>query len=145
MRPAAVRSICAIGLSGQLGLNGVLPWEGCPERPFVEDVERFFDITRGHVLVAGRITIGAVPYWARAHLTCVAVRSSEKPEEVLSRFPGRIVYIGGGPALWDRYAPLIEHWDINRLPYDGPADRWFNPAWLVAGGAHRPQPVACIP
>jgi len=26
---------------------------------------------------------------------------------------------------------------INRLPYNGEADRWFDPAWLVAGG-HRP-------
>ena len=26
--------------------------------------------------------------------------------------------------------------DISRLPYDGDADRWFDPAWLtVAGGA----------
>ena len=23
-------------------------------------------------------------------------------------------------------------WDITRLPYDGPADRWFNPKWLSA-------------
>ena len=23
---------------------------------------------------------------------------------------------------------------INRLPHDGEADRWFDPAWLVAGG-----------
>jgi len=32
------------------------------------------------------------------------------------------------------YAPFICHWDINRLPYNGEADRWFDPAWLVAGG-----------
>lgn len=135
--PASVRCICAIGRSGQLGLDGMLPWEGSPERVYVEDVERFFEITRGHVLVAGPVTIRAVPDWALAHLTCVAVRSSERPEEVLSRFPGRIVYVGGGPALWDVYARYIEHWDINRLPYDGPADRWFKPEWLVAGGAMR--------
>ena len=35
------------------------------------------------------------------------------------------------------YAPFIRRWDINRLPYNGEADRWFDPAWLVAGG-HRP-------
>jgi hypothetical protein len=28
----------------------------------------------------------------------------------------------------------IEHWDITRLPYDGDADPWFDPAWLLAGG-----------
>ena len=136
MRPASIRCMCAIGRSGQLGLNGHLPWEGNRERLYVEDVERFFETTRGLVLVAGPVTIGAVPDWARRHLTCVAVHRNEEPEAVLSRFPGRIVYIGGGPALWDVYARFIEHWDINRLPYDGPADRWFNPAWLTAGGTH---------
>jgi dihydromethanopterin reductase len=35
--------------------------------------------------------------------------------------------------VWDVYARYIQHWDITRLPYDGEADRWFDPAWLVAG------------
>jgi len=26
------------------------------------------------------------------------------------------------------------HWDITRLPYDGPADTWFDPKWLVGRG-----------
>jgi hypothetical protein len=39
--------------------------------------------------------------------------------------------------VYAAYAPFIRHWDINRLPYNGEADRWFDPAWLVAGG-HRP-------
>ena len=34
--------------------------------------------------------------------------------------------------MWAAYAPYIRHWDITRLPYDGEADRWFDPAWLVA-------------
>ena len=135
--PASIRSICAIGQSGQLGLNGELPWEGYKERPFIEDVARFFEITRGHVLLAGPTTIGAVPDFAKASRTCAVIRSHEPPEEVLARYPGRVVYIGGGPVVWDVYAPFIEHWDITRLPYDGPADRWFNPAWVVAGGRCR--------
>jgi dihydromethanopterin reductase len=138
MPPASIRCICAIGQSGQLGLNGLLPWEGRKEQPFVEDVARFFELTRGHVLLAGPRTIGAVPDFAKAERTCVVIRSHERPENVLARYPGRVVYIGGGPPVWDVYAPFIAHWDVTRLPYDGPADRWFNPAWLVAGGATRP-------
>ena len=130
---ADVRAICAIGQSGQLGLGGHLPWEGYADRPFVEDVERFFDITRGHVLIAGPTTIGAVPDFARADRTLVVIRSHEDPEEVLSRFSERVVYVGGGPRVWDVYARYIRHWDINRMPYDGIADRWFDPAWLVGG------------
>ena len=26
-----------------------MPWEGRTERAFIEDVERFFELTRGHV------------------------------------------------------------------------------------------------
>lgn len=127
-----IRSMCAIGQSGQLGLKGVLPWEGNREQPYVDDVARFFDMTRGHVLIAGPKTIASVPQFAYQQMTPVAIRSHERPEDVLARYRGRTVFIGGGPALWDVYAPYIQHWDITRLPYDGPADRWFNPTWLVA-------------
>jgi dihydromethanopterin reductase len=126
--------MCAIGLSGQLGLNGVLPWEGNKGPEYVADVARFFDMTRGHVLLAGPTTARAVPAFARKELTVVELRSHMVPEEMLARFADRVVFIGGGPPVWDAYAHLIRHWDVTRLPYDGEADRWFNPAWLVAAG-----------
>jgi dihydromethanopterin reductase len=59
------------------------------------------------------------------------IRSGERPEDVVSRYSGRVIFIGGGPPVWDAYARFITHWDITRLPYDGDADRWFNPQWLV--------------
>jgi dihydromethanopterin reductase len=130
---ADVRSMCAIGLSGQLGLNGQLPWEGDRRPEFEADVARFFEMTRGHVLMAGPRTIGAVPEFARADRTLVTLRSGDDPQTMLDRFPGRVVYIGGGPPVWDVYARFIRHWDITRLPYDGPADRWFDPRWLLTG------------
>lgn len=132
---ADVRAICAIGLRGQLGLDGRLPWEGNKGREYVADVARFFDVTRGHVLIAGPRTFGSVPPWAFKDRTIVEIRSGMMPQEVLAQFPGRVVFVGGGPPVWDDYAPYIRHWDINRLPYDGEADRWFDPKWLVAGGA----------
>jgi len=58
---ADVRVICAIGRRGQLGLNGQLPWEGATGPEYIADVQRFFDLTRGHVLIAGPKTAGAVP------------------------------------------------------------------------------------
>ena len=45
-----------------------------------------------------------------------------------------VVFIGGGPPVWAAYARYVRHWDVTRLPYDGHADRWFDPAWLVAAG-----------
>jgi dihydromethanopterin reductase len=133
MRTTIVRAICAIGHSGQLGLNGRMPWEGATSPEFKADVARFFEITRGHVLLAGPKTIASVPEFARADRELFVLRSSMDPEETLKRFAGRIVFIGGGPPVWAAYARFISHWDITRLPYDGPADRWFDPQWLVAG------------
>ncbi len=129
---ADVRAICAIGQRGQIGLNGELPWEGNPEREFVADVERFYEVTRGHVMLAGPHTTSTLPKFMQFDRTLCPVRSSDRPEDVLARFPDRVVYVCGGPAVWEAYAPFIRHWDINRLPYDGPADRWFRPEWLVA-------------
>jgi dihydromethanopterin reductase len=131
---ADIRAMCAIGLRGQLGLDGRLPWEGNKAREYVADVARFFDMTRGHVLIAGPKTIASVPRFAYADRTIVVIRSGMEPEAVLAQFPERVVYVGGGPPVWTAYAPFIRHWDITRLPYDGDADRWFDPAWLVAGG-----------
>src|SRR6188472_3652947 len=131
-----VRSICAIGQRGQLGLKGRMPWEGRTERAFIEDVERFFELTRGHVLIAGPTTANSVPDWARAERTVVIIRSSEPPQTVLARYADRVVFVGGGPPVWNAYAPYIRHWDITRLPYDGDADRWFDPAWLVGQDRH---------
>ena len=129
-----VRAMCAIGRRGQLGLHGRLPWEGAQGREFVADVERFFEHTRGHVLIAGPATAASIPGFARGDRTIVAIRSSMDPEEVLGRFPGRVVYVGGGPPVWAAYARFIRHWDVNRLPYDGEADRWFDPAWICGSG-----------
>lgn len=130
-----VRAICAIGRRGQLGLNGRLPWEGWRGREYVADVERFFEITRGHVLLAGPRTIASVPEFAHRDREWVVIRSSERPEDVLNRYRGRVVYIGGGPPVWDAYAHFIRHWDVTRLPYDGEADRWFKPEWLLGGAS----------
>jgi dihydromethanopterin reductase len=128
-----VRAMCAIGQRGQLGPKGRLPWEGAKGPEYVADVRRFWDMTRGHVLLAGPRTTSSIPRFAHAERTIVEIRSSTPPAEALGRFPGRVIYIGGGPAVWAAYAPLIRHWDITRLPYDGEADRWFDPAWLLCG------------
>jgi dihydromethanopterin reductase len=129
-----VRAVVAIGQSGQFGLNGRLPWEGNRGREFVTDVERFFELTRGHVLIMGHRTYISVPEFAFKDRDIIKIHASDKPEEVLARFPGRVVFIGGGPPVYAAYAPYIRHWDVNRLPYHGEADRWFDPAWLVASG-----------
>jgi dihydromethanopterin reductase len=131
---ADVRAMCAIGERGQLGLDGRLPWEGAKGPDFRRDVERFWAATRGHVLLVGPRTRSSIPAAAYADRTIAEIRSATAPEDAIARFPDRVIYIGGGPAVWTAYARLIRHWDITRLPYDGDADRWFDPAWLCQAG-----------
>ena len=52
MRQTIIRVMCAIGQAGQMGLNGRLPWEGNKTPEYRADVARFFELTRGHVLLA---------------------------------------------------------------------------------------------
>jgi dihydromethanopterin reductase len=114
-----VRAMCAIGQRGQLGLRGRLPWEGERGPEYRADVERFWELTRGHVIVMGPRTRASVSDFAYRGRMFVEIRSSMTPAEVLARFAGRVVFVGGGPPIWSAYAPFIRHWDITRLPYDG--------------------------
>ena len=84
--------MCAIGMRGQLGLHGRLPWEGNKGREYVADVARFFDVTRGHVLIAGPRTIASIPAFAYEDRTIVEIRSNMAPRDVLAQFPDRVVY-----------------------------------------------------
>lgn len=129
-----VRAMCAIGRRGQLGLDGRMPWEGQQGPEYVADVQRFWAATHGHVLLVGPRTKASIPASAYRERTIVEIHKDDEPAGVLARYPDRVVYVGGGPAVWAAYARLIQHWDVTRLPYDGEADRWLDPAWLVAGG-----------
>jgi len=108
--------MCAIGRRGQLGLHGQLPWEDERGQVYKDDVARFFETTRGHVILCGPRTFRSFPEFAHHDRTIVEIRSAMRPEETLARFPDRVVYIGGGPPVWTDYAPFIRHWDITRLP-----------------------------
>ena len=81
----------------------------------------------------GHHTFTSVPDFAFTDRDILEIYASDRPEDVLARFPSRVVFYYRRRAA---YAPFIRHWDINRLPYNGEADRWFDPAWLVAG-SHR--------
>ena len=107
MQVTDVRAIIAIGLSGQLGLRGRLPWEGNRGREYVADVERFFELTRGHVLIMGHRTFTSLPDFAFQDRDIFKIHPSDRPEDVLARFPSRVVFMGGGPAVYAAYAPLI--------------------------------------
>lgn len=130
-----VRAMCATGMRGQMGLGGRMPWEGSQDPVFAADAERFWRETEWAVLLVGPKTHASIPPEAHRGREIVLIRSSMQPGAVLDRFRDRAVFVGGGAAVWRAYAPYIGHWDITRLPYDGAADMWFEPAWL---GLDRP-------
>ena len=91
-------------------------------------------MTRGHVIAAGPQDrrLDSRFRTPRSHRLRNPLRHA-RPTMCWPASPTASSIIGGGPPVWAVYAPFIRHWDITRLPYDGEADRWFDPAWLVAG------------
>ena len=59
-------------------------------------------------------TFISVPAFAFKDRDIIEIHASDRPADVLARFPRRIVFIGGGPPIYAAYAPFIRHWDINR-------------------------------
>jgi dihydromethanopterin reductase len=100
MQVTDVRAVIAIGVRGQFGLRGRLPWEGNRGREYLADVERFFELTRGHVLIMGHRTFISVPDFAFKDRDIVEIHASNRPENMLARFPSRVVFIGGGPPVY---------------------------------------------
>ena len=136
-----IRAMCAIGRRGQLGLNGRMPWEGAKGPEYTADVQRFFELTRGHVILLGPRTYRSVPTFAHEDRTVVGIRSSEQPADVIARYPDRVIYIGGGPPVWTAYAPFIRHWDITRLPYDSRGSRGRPQSVFLIGSAIATAPM----
>src|SRR5437764_10922056 len=100
MQVIDVRAIVAIGLRGQFGLRGRLPWEGNRGREYVADVERFFELTRGHVLIMGHRTFISYAVFCLKKKKIVDIHASDRPEDVLTRFPTRVVFVGDGPPVY---------------------------------------------
>lgn len=119
-------AIAAIGARGQLGLNGRLPWHD------KTDLVWFREMTYGHELVCGCNTLRQLPPLPGRlliHAECFAT-----PEELRAyvRNAPQHVYLIGGAKTFDKFARVVDRWYVNKINYDGPADAWFNPMWLVA-------------
>jgi dihydrofolate reductase len=118
--------VAAVGKSGQLGLNGGLPWGD----DFKEDRIRFRDMTAGHLVIMG---------W-KTYLSCVHLDGTYdrvftadipeiKPGLLIKKwemsYPNRHIFIAGGAKTYERWLPHITLFDITVLNYNGPADTWM--------------------
>jgi dihydrofolate reductase len=130
-----VRLIAAIGKSGQLGLNGKLPWGR-----EIGDLTWFREQTIGHAVLMGRRTFESV---GRLLGRSIWIWDGEPPSEVMAIVFANLIgdetlFIAGGARTYAAFAPFCTKFIVSRVDYDGPADAWFDPAWLIAG-AWRPQ------
>lgn len=119
-------AIVAVGHSGQLGLNGVLPWR---DR---EDLMWFKEMTMGHECVVGHNTALSLPPLPGRVLLDAARFTTPAVLQEYVRGAGQHVYLIGGARTYAKFACVIDRWYINRVEYDGPADTWFDPEWVMS-------------
>jgi dihydrofolate reductase len=121
--------MAAIGKSGQIGLDGKLPW---PREK--GDLPWFREQTMGGVLIMGVRTISSLPKWFdlgnRILITDYCVGANEdSPENAMYRIarghPGRTVFVCGGAKTYRKWATVATRIVLTRVDYDGPADTWF--------------------
>lgn len=120
-------AIAAIGLNGQMGLNGRLPWRDA------QDTRWFREMTYGHELVVGYNTRMALPHLpGRALIQAERFDTPNDLRDYVRCIATQHVYLIGGPDTYARFASVVDRWYVNRINYDGPADAWFDPMWMVA-------------
>lgn len=129
---AGVHLIAAVGLSGQIGLDGEVPWHGRPE--FAEhtarDLGEFARLTAGGVLIMGSVTAEKLPSTFRPKDRSIVIwRRHYDPDEALRlyRTQGRDIWICGGQKVYETFIPFVDWHHISVIPYDGPADRYLPP------------------
>jgi dihydromethanopterin reductase len=112
-------AIVAIGNQGQIGLNGELPWHDS------SDLKWFRNMTMGKTLIVGTKTAETLPPLTGRN---VVIWNRENLSEVL-RMDAIII---GGAKTYELFAPHISRWHVGRIDYDGPADAWFDPMWMIS-------------
>lgn len=117
--------IAAVGKSGQIGLNGDLPWG----RTMKDDLRWFREQTTGGILIAGSTTAHSMPYPLGKGRSVYVWRRYYRPADQIKflreAFPERDIFIVGGTQTYRAFLPFVERFLINRVDYDGPADTWF--------------------
>ncbi|MEN3238581.1 dihydrofolate reductase [Methylobacterium ajmalii] len=120
-----VAIIAAVGRSGQIGMNGVLPWyDG-------EDLRWFRHVTMGQVLIVGSKTLELLPPlpgravfgWGRE------IDPGQMVASLVEKNPDKMIFIAGGARTYQAFMPFVRTCHITRVNYDGPADTFMPHLW----------------
>lgn len=137
----AVHLIAAVGMSGQIGLNGKLPWQDDPAHKqwMAQDLAMFAAMTAGGCLIMSPKTIASLPStWEPGTRTVFAYSRHSpnwggKPRRLIEYIeetrPGVSIWICGGAKVYEHFMPFVDVSHISHSPYDGPADRWMPPIY----------------
>lgn len=146
--PAGVHLIAAVGLSGQIGLDGKVPWHGDPrfKDETARDLDQFARMTAGGVLIMGSVTAANLPKGFRPGGRTIYTWSRKEwrsPHEMLvaltETYRYRDIWICGGQKVYELFTPHVDWHHISVIPYDGPADRYMPPMlpiWKREGSRH---------
>jgi dihydrofolate reductase len=115
--------IAAVGRSGQLGLDGRLPWND------PTDLRWFRHTTMGSAVLVGHKTYQTLPPLPGRHV--IVDDTSRAPEDVLAQIErGHFtVFLAGGAKTYARYLHLVKRTHVALIDYDGPADVFMPPLW----------------
>lgn len=131
---AGVHLIAAMGLSGQIGLDGKVPWHGDPT--FAEhtarDLDQFARMTAGGVLIMGSVTAHGLPKGFKLGSRSAVIWHRDSSPKVLidqirQSWPYRDIWICGGQKVYELFIPFVDWHHISVIPYDGPGDRFLPP------------------
>lgn len=143
--------VAAVGISGQLGLNGVMPWHGDKSMKELlrRDLRFFQEITKESVVVVGRNTWPTVDMLDGTHGRLFLidgantyVRSSDgylAEQEWSFNIPVQAAFVGwhegrrdrnrvviaGGAKTYRKWMPYVDEIYLSHIGYDGLADTYF--------------------
>lgn len=114
-----IHLIAAVGKSGQIGLDGALPWRA------PEDLKWFRELTMGQTLIAGYRTAQTLPPLPGRELLVMKRGDTPLPYLVLAKTKNKDLWIIGGAQTYKLWAPYVDRFHISQIDYDGPADTYF--------------------
>lgn len=120
-----IHLIAAVGRSGQLGLNGGLPWGDL----FQEDRKEFRRRTTGGIVIVGHRTWPSVRHLdGTADRALLCDNTGVSPAAFLDLYrieTDMTVWIAGGAKTYLRWLPLVRERVITVLDWNGDADVWM--------------------
>ena len=117
----SINLIAAVGKSGQIGLNGELPWRD------PRDFAWFRCVTMNSIVVVGWRTAQKLPPLPGRELI-VFQRGGMSADDIIryANAANKDIFVCGGAATYNAWIEKIDRFYISRIDYDGPADTFMD-------------------